>query len=200
MPEFLGITYNLPVEVLNQEDTREIETQSLAIYRPSSGAQRWELKINLGPLNYLDPSITKISTHQNKHGYRLPFSLEMPQLIGAEYKQPRGTIIETHGVHQSGVDLINITANRNIEIPEGRFFKFANHNKVYQLLEQVSLQANIVKRISIYPTLLKEVQDNIDLFFTPNIRLYYHRNSPLSILHRATGRVEKILNLQEDIK
>ena len=198
MPEFLGIKYNLPVEILSVEDTREIETQSLALYRPGSGAQRWDLKIGLGPFVYTASEIAKIGVHQNEFGQRRPFSIEMPHYIGSEYDSD--AVISLSNAVSEGSTVLTVRSNKNITVPLGRFFIFANHKKVYQILVDSNL-STVPRQIRIIPSLIIEIpQGTVLNFLNPTIKVLYHRNSPLSILHRATGRVEKIINIQEDIR
>ena len=199
MPEFLGIPYKLPVEILNREDTQEVVTQSLAIYRPSSGSQRWELKIGIGPFKYTDEEVVKIGVHQNKVGLRQSFTLEMPQYIDADLTT--SATITLKAVANVKTKTITLQATAEVIIPQGRFIKFPGHNKIYQVVDEVTVPAGSAgASVTIYPGIIKREPAAGEIDITPDIKVFYIFTAPTSILHRATGRVEKIINLIEDVK
>ena len=125
----------------------------------------------------------------------------MPQYIQSKYSS--GAIIILSRDHVSGVTVLRITSNQSIVIPEGRFFGINGHDKIYQIDadDDVRISANTPTNILIYPNLLENISSGAQLnFLNPLIKVLYHKNSPTSILHRATGRVEKIINVVEDFK
>ena len=155
MSEFLGIPYVNPcnIELLREEQIlTSLGGGKIGI---RFGTGRWAVQIALAP-DIFSRAKYRLAAHRAKHGSLSSFLLLMPQIEIAEL--PNG--IYRIGANAAiGVDSVMLRCNQNLTLSVGRFIKFSNHNKVYQVNGETDYAiTDVAQAVSIVPNLVTGVK------------------------------------------
>ena len=129
MSEFLGLRYVYPIEVeMIREEEIEIPLGGGKV-GSRFGTGRWVASVTLEPQSFNDGQ-HRLSVHRAKHGQLSAFSFPMPQFAKATF--PSATFSVGAAASQ-GAGTVNLKSSSNMVLPVGRFIKFSNHDKIYQV-------------------------------------------------------------------
>jgi hypothetical protein len=155
---YKGSPIAAPLTITSNEPMFDGDTISLRKLRATQGAQRWEMSFTTVPQG------EDIGRHfvEAVHDYHKPDSMVMPQfkevLRRDTLKGPMFTLSQA----EKGDKTFKINNdNRNSgTYPQGSFFKFYNHDKVYLNVNDIDLNGDTNRTAEIYPPLVRTVPPN----------------------------------------
>jgi len=214
MAKFLGLDYITPIKISSNQRVAINETLSLKRQSVSNDAQRWELGITLAPSNNKggttnDAHGAKLSVHKTLNGVHKPFTMPMPQHLGLSYSptnlnnMPAGAATSAGAVATDSTfgrhGIVNLVPNRDGYLQAGWFIRFANHSKVYQVLEYLELEDGTSSVLKIHPPLLSTVPSGGVIKSDPDITVYYAEDSDESVTYTNGIMVNASINVVEAV-
>ena len=169
--EFLGLRYSSSDVNIDQKQYAT-EAESYARQTVDLGIERYRITIILE----LDSkgakmAASKLRRHRQKHGLHSRFTMPMPQDLGIG-DAPEGDVTAAEDTDKGDSTVVVTKDSQSVVIPEGRFFTFSGHKKVYVIDSERRLAGNNVE-ITIQPALQKSVDDGEALDFTPDVTVKY---------------------------
>ena len=138
-----GAPYARRVEVIDHRRRGVAEVQDGGLIQSLGAGQRWDFRIGLRTDSFGRAKLLqKVEAHRRMHQLSGVFPLRVPQPLGAT-PPPSGIAIRLIGRPKAGVSEITIqrrSADR-WDIPQGWYFKFPAHAKVYSVQEALELPA-----------------------------------------------------------
>lgn len=204
---FLGLNYATPLSVRSTSRAFRSESLSYKVQTSRGDAQRYELSIPLQPDNGDLKAGARLSTHRATFGLTDAFEITMPQWNSTETDIDRVAPMHTinaSGTFVAGVDTIMVRAmtgmnpsNERFVIPEGRYIKFSNHTKIYQVTSTVTREAGQTVSLPIYPVLQMGISAAVTIDVDPDITVYYSEDSLEEIQITNGIIVRQTLNVVE---
>jgi hypothetical protein len=155
------VRFVTPMSVVSNQPVFVADTLSLKRQVLSQGVQRWEIVTNLEPsntsANFLLHSVTK--------GYDKVFDIQMPQVFRRGGNLNTATTVRVVGNFTANTSNLQVSSNGLIS--KGEFIKFANHDKIYLVLNNVVQSGNT--SLQIFPALQKPVTNNTFVGFGSNV-------------------------------
>lgn len=170
--------FTVPLTVRSNKPTSVSDALSLKRFVTASAAQRWEIETELEPLAYDAGDLMVELVTKGKHE---TVKILFPQNFGVKNK----VALNNQAITGSGsAGSSNITINLNGTLPKGLFIKFANHNKVYMLTQNVSSN-NILNQIpaNIYPPLLVSQPSNSSISIDVIANFYVETDSVTGMVY-----------------
>lgn len=145
---FNGAKILVPLSIVSNEPTYDVDTVSLSKQRASQGSQRWELAFNTATsgateADMLVGMITGISTAA---------TMPMPQMPSVDAANTAGVSLAISANVAAGQSAVTIVSDGVIS--KGSFIKFSNHAKIYMVTADVAAGT---ASVSIYPSLRSSV-------------------------------------------
>jgi hypothetical protein len=152
----------------------DADTVSLKKQRASQGAQRWELSFSTVPTDS-DIADNFVASVKDFH---LPDSMIMPQFKEVLNRYTFVGDILTSNSSAAGDEDATLSNNSGQSgiIPKGYFIKFANHDKVYLVTEDINLDGNTNKNLKLYPALVKAVPSQTQVMVEDNCTIAFFRS------------------------
>jgi hypothetical protein len=139
-----------PVTVESNQPIMSSDALSLKRTSAVRTAQRWEITSNVEPLTHHANDLFALIV---KKGYTETFDIAIPQNYGVTFNRTsKSTPTATGAQYATTLAVIN---NVGL-IPAGCFIKFANHNKIYMLVNDLNGNGSI----TVYPPLRSAVPAN----------------------------------------
>lgn len=127
----VAIGFCAPLAIKSNQPAFVSDSLNLAQYVARQKAQRWEITTGLMPSN----DSSDYLCHSTKHGFDIPFDIEMPQVRRAvQVTSASKAEINTNAIAGAQTVSAQITGR----IQAGEFIQFENHTKVYLLMNDVS--------------------------------------------------------------
>jgi hypothetical protein len=172
---YQGAPIVAPFTIVSNEPMFDAETVSLKKQRATQGAQRWEMSFTTVPTE----TAVGGSFVDSLKDFHLPDSMVMPQLKQVLESYTFSGSVNTLNSSAAGditVDLNNTSGGQSGIIPKGYFVKFANHDKVYVVTEDVNLSGSTNRAMKIYPALTESVGSNVNLKVENNCTFVFFRS------------------------
>lgn len=153
-----------PMKVISNKPIFVSDTLSLKRTTFARSAQRWEIETNLEPLV---ESANNLFVNLVTKGRSETLTATMPQNYGVIKKRtstsasPTATAVAGASSTSGIISTSDITVSSNVGlIPKGSFIKFANHNKVYMTVNDLTGTG----LLTIYPTLRVTISSTVFAF------------------------------------
>ena len=180
MSSFLDLKYSNPCDI--ELIREEIIVKSISGKKSGTvfGAGRWFVNIGLEP-QFFAVAKHRLAAHRAKHGNLNTFTLQMPQIVSSNFDPS-----DSHSINSSaaiGASNVRIRYARSGDFPLkiGRFIKFNNHDKVYQVGGDSDYNlgqgSNVSVTISIIPNLVKAITNSTKWEHDPNLTCRYSYGS-----------------------
>lgn len=184
-----------PVRILSEEPVFSSETISLKRQMVSQGAQRWVLEFGLAPGVAAAVMAQIVSAKTSTH------TLEMPQIYEGSVSTTdlTGVIdVQTGGasVSDTTISLDTESSKTGLTLGAGRFVKFANHDKIYMVKADATVDGVDQIDVEIFPALEAEVPANTVMYYEQNVT-FTGRLDPIDMFgitfnDGVVGRIDKI--------
>ena len=145
-----GAVISTPLEIRTNEPAYETDSISLKHFRTTKGAQRWEVSFRV-----IDSSVDYIAVLSdvvnNFHSKR---TMIMPQLEKNDSRFTASTDTIALNASANAADT-SVTLNTGAVtgvIPQGYFFKFSNHDKIYMTTADADM-SGATTVVNFYPAL-----------------------------------------------
>ena len=162
-----------PLSIVSNTPTYEADTVSLKKLRASQGHQRWELSFNaMANDNAADLLLSSVEN------LAIADTMVMPQLKEVEEANTiLGELLVTEITPaNSGVVKINNTAATGGVLKKGSFIKFSNHDKVYVVSQDLSMQGfSGTVDLNIFPKLKKAMAADTEVKYGSECMITYFR-------------------------
>jgi hypothetical protein len=165
-------SFVVPLTVKSNQPVFVSDTLSLkrAIQRRSS--QRWEIETRLSPLK---ESANDLMVNFITKGFDTIHQIIVPQNYAVFTKTTAAGLVQTDSVNRvAGVNQLAIAMtaiNAGKLIPKGAFIKFANHSKIYMVIENCSMSASQVTALKIFPQLRQAVPAGTLITYSDDVRM-----------------------------
>jgi len=171
------VRFVTPMSVVSNQPVFVADSLSLKRQVVSQGVQRWEIDANLEPSN----NSADFLLHSVTNGYDRVFDIQMPQVFRQQGSLNTATNIRVVGNYS--VNTSTLQVNSNGLLSKGEFIKFANHDKIYLVLNNISQNSNT--SLQIFPSLQKPVTNNTFIGFGKNVimKARYEMNTILGITY-----------------
>lgn len=189
---FLGkYPYGNPISVMNNRPVREHSALNQKKSYIQLGSARWDIMITLQPITVgAEEAANEIESHIMRHSDRSSFEIPMPQRVIAPVTQSVSVAAE-YSVFQK-----NIAITDGAELPIGLYISFANHRKVYRIVDTY-VQDRVGTFITLEPGLHERVLPNELINTAPMVRVNYKNNQQFGFKTDNDGTWKPVLNLQE---
>ena len=156
MSSFEGAPYARRVEVIDHRRRGVAEVQDGGLIQSIGAGQRWDFRIGLRTDSFgRTKLLQRIEAHRRMHQLSGVFPLRVPQPLGAT-PPPSGIAIRQIGVAAAGVTTVMVQrrSTERWDIPQGWYFTFQGHSKVYSVQEALELPAERTSyALKFYPAL-----------------------------------------------
>jgi hypothetical protein len=146
------VRFVTPMSVVSNQPVFVADTLSLKRQVLSQGVQRWEISTNLEPSN----NSADFLLHSVTNGYDQVFDIQVPQVFRRSINTNTATDVRTINTSAAGLSSISVSINGTLN--KGEFIKFTNHDKVYLLLNTLTVNSNTI--LNLFPPLKNSVPDN----------------------------------------
>ncbi len=166
---------NIPygnVTVTQEVNNFESRTQNLKIQRINNGAQRWLVNVNFQGTQS-DRMWNEFMSHATANAHT-PFEIVMPQhWLDNDYITTINDITVAADAN-GGSNIVSINSSSQFILPIGRYIKFGNHTKIYQIANSINSTDGSVTDLQIYPQLVTPV---------PNGTVVNYEDINITVLH-----------------
>ena len=192
MATFLGFNYVTPLKITPEERVFRSNTLSLRVQTSESTASRWRILVGLEPI-VGGTGAARIQTHRAVNGVHSSFAMEMPQHTGTEVTSTSPVNVATAN---SGSSTVSLSSLATFTIPAGRFVRFSNHTKVYQIVETVTSSGGAVTA-TVYPELVDNISAGVTLSLSPDVTVRYSEEGNTSLMVRDGFVVQTTMDVTE---
>ena len=175
MSDFLGLKYVYPADIELVRDERLERSLGGGMTGTVFGAGRWAVDLTLEP-GLAATAKHRLAAHRAKHGSLSSFAVQMPQPAAGVFDSSYTYDVGAAAV--VGANQVNLKCSSDVTLPIGRFIKFSNSNKVYQVdgpADYTITSAGVL--VSIIPNLVAAVAITHDWDAEPDLTCKYDPNS-----------------------
>ena len=158
----LACVFSAPISIKSNAPSFTSDTLTLRRISVSKNVQRWEITAAVSQTD--DP--TDFFVNNVLAGNSQSVSIRMPQLYRAGKKIPEGLAIKTSGNFAANETFISLSGTAN-NLVKGEFIRFANHNKVYLIVDPGSNGLGV----KVFPKLVEYVPTNTTVYYGSKVTL-----------------------------
>lgn len=191
----LSTNYFASVDITSVTTTRKSETLSGKVIRRAVGGQYWQMNVQTTALNRAE--MAELNAFLNKQNGPFGSFTFVPPIIGSSRGTASGTpqVLETFPPGETSVKVNGATGT----LKAGDFFKFSNHDKVYQLTADVDMDASTVDVLQFFPALTTEVTNTTTIQYSSVPWLVYLENDNTTMKISTDGRFLLEFVVREEI-
>jgi len=152
----------------------DADTISLKKLRASQGAQRFEMSFQTLPQN----EAVGRAFVESMYNFHVPDSMVMPQIAQVHDRYSMIGYVNLSNsaeVGDSSIRLLNNSSQQGL-LPQGYFIKFANHDKVYVLVDDADMNGTANRTVNIYPPLQQNVPGNTNVRVEDDCKFVFLRD------------------------